>query len=123
MATDYSVDNARFAVPHLIECARSRKTITYVELADKIGRHYRAVPHLLEHLLRVCQKLNIPPIGTIVVSKTTGLPGDGFIIDGGAKKLVYGGTEYRQRVSDEQQRIYTHQNWASLLHEYGLPDN
>lgn len=55
MATDYSIENARLAVPYLIEYAKKGETITYGQLAAKIGRHHRAVPHLLEHLLRVCQ--------------------------------------------------------------------
>ena len=121
MATDYSIENARLAVPHLIVCAQSGEPITYGDLAAKIGRHHRAVPHLLEHLLRVCQKLNIPTIGTLVVNQTTRLPGDGFIVDGAARQLEYGGTEYRRRVTVEQQRVYAHSDWNKLRQEYGLP--
>lgn len=121
MATDYSIANARLAVPPLIECARTVQTITYGDLAARIGRHHRAMPHLLEPLLRVCHRLDIPTIGTLVVSKTTGLPGDGFIVDGAARQLNYGGSEYRRIVQDEQNRIYAHANWNRLRQEYGLP--
>ena len=117
MATEYSIENARLALPHLIECAGSHKTITYGDLTAKIGRHPRAASHLLEHLLRMCHKLNIPTIGTLVVSKTTGLPGDGFVVDQGAKKLDFGGPEYRRQAEREQARVYAHKNWDALLHE------
>lgn len=120
MATDYSIANARLAVPYLIECAQKGETITYGQLAEKIGRHHRAGPYLLEHLLRVCQKLNIPTIGTLVVSQTTGLPGDGFIIDGAAKQIEFGGAEYQRRVKGEQRRIYAHSDWSSLCANFGL---
>ncbi len=120
MATDYSIENARLAVPYLIEYAQKGKTLTCGQLAEKIGRHHRAVPHLLEHLLRVCQKLDIPTIGTLVISQTTGLPGDGFIIDGAAKQIEFGGVEYRHRVKDEQSRIFAHADWGSLRTEYRL---
>ena len=120
MATEYSIENARLAAPHLIECAKAGKTMFYSELTAKIGRHHRAAPHLLEHLLRVCHKLKIPTIGTLVVSKSTGLPGDGFIVDQGAKKLEFGSLDYRTQVEVEQKRVYSHPNWDALLHELEL---
>ncbi|MGI4792295.1 MAG: hypothetical protein ACRYFS_26005 [Janthinobacterium lividum] len=120
MATEYSIENARIAVPHLIECARNKQTITYGELTAKIGRHHRAAPHLLEYLLRVCHKLEIPTIGTLVVSKTTGLPGDGFILDQKTKKLEFGSNEYQRQVKAEQNKVYAHKNWDTLKDEFGL---
>ncbi len=120
MATEYSTQNARLALPVLIECARDKGTLTYSELGTKIGRHYRAMPHLLEVILRACHKVKVPTIGTLVVSGTTGLPGDGFIVDGQAKKLVYGGAEYNSLVEAEQNSIYSWQDWDPLLKEFGL---
>ena len=117
MATEYSIENASLALPHLIECARSHETITYGGLTAKIGRQHRPAPHLLEHLLRVCHTLNIPTIGTLVVSKTTGLPGDGFVVDQSAKKLDFGGPDYRRQVEKEQARVYARKNWDALLQE------
>ena len=120
MATEYSIENARFAAPHLIGCAQVGKTIIYGELTAKINRYYRAAPHLLEHLLRVCHKLNIPTIGTLVVSKTSGLPGDGFMLDQAAKNLQFGSSEYHRQVEIEQKRVYAHRDWNVLLKELGL---
>lgn len=75
------------------------------------------MPHLLEVILRACHKVNVPTIGTLVVSGTTGLPGDGFIVDGAAKKLDYGGVEYLSLVKEEQEEVYIWRDWSPLFEE------
>jgi len=123
MATQYSADNARLCVPHLIDCARRRETIPYSELAEKIGRHHRAMAPALEHLLRECHRLELPTIGTLVVNKQSRLPGDGFIVDQQARQLVYGSNQYKEAAVEEQERVYSHQNWQPLREAYGLQND
>lgn len=65
--------------PVLTALAKQRKTITYSALADVIGsvdhRHGWALGLIQDY----CLNLDLPPLTILVVSKTSGEPGHGFV--------------------------------------------
>lgn len=67
------------AWPVLVEVASKRTTIFYKELAEKIGEHHRAIRYVLGVIQEFCMDNNLPPLTALVVSKTYGVPGNGFV--------------------------------------------
>lgn len=65
--------------PLLVERAGLRKTIFYKEIAVKIGTHHRHVRHALGPIQAYCLDAKLPPLTAIVISKSKGRPGLGFI--------------------------------------------
>lgn len=65
--------------PVLTELAKRRARITYSALADAIGsvdhRHGWALGLIQDY----CLNLNLPPLTILVISKTSGKPGHGFV--------------------------------------------
>lgn len=70
---------AGVAWPILAEVASRQTTITYKELADRIGEHHRAIAHVLGVIQDYCIDARLPPLTAVVVSKQRGIPGGGFI--------------------------------------------
>ena len=70
---------ARRIWPVLTALAKKRRTITYSALADVIGsidhRHGWALGLIQDY----CLNLGLPPLTILVVSKTSGQPGHGFV--------------------------------------------
>ncbi|MCK9634943.1 MAG: hypothetical protein M0R41_01515 [Methylobacter tundripaludum] len=63
----------------LISKADNQSTITYGELADYLGFAGAGVfAPLLDCIMRYCDKNGLPPLTSLVVNKTTGVPGDGL---------------------------------------------
>ena len=110
MTTDYTIENAKLALPHLVHHAQVGKTLTYKQLGEKIDRHYRnAVPKLLGYIRdEICLKHGLPMLNAIVVNNRTKLPGDGFL-SGGSKHLSK--KEYEE-IKDE---IFAYDKWDDLL--------
>ena len=89
----------------LVEAAANRRTITYLELALRMGfnensRHLTA--RYLEPVARYCQQEGLPVLTSLVVSEVSGLPGTGllpFIPEGSSyeseRELVYRDDWYR----------------------------
>lgn len=73
----YSV--AARAWPVLADRASLHKTIFYKELSDSIGEHHRAIRYVLGVIQEYCLDSRLPPLTAIVVSKSDGVPGGGFI--------------------------------------------
>lgn len=69
---------AYFAWPILVNCASNSDSITYGELATKLGIHHRAVRHILGLIQNFCLENEYPPLTILVFNKSTGLPGEGF---------------------------------------------
>ncbi|SEI15773.1 HNH endonuclease [Tardiphaga sp. OK245] len=67
------------AWPVLADIAARRTVIFYKDLAGKIGEHHRAVRYVLGVIQEFCMDSGLPPLTAVVVSKTHGIPGDGFI--------------------------------------------
>lgn len=63
----------------LIGKAHNRQTITYIALANVIGySDARPVPNILDHIMKYCEQNNLPPLTALVVSKSSGAPGEGL---------------------------------------------
>jgi len=65
--------------PVLIKAARDRVKPIYKDLAPLINTNPLSVGKALEPIQAYCMDSKLPPLSSIVVSKTTGLPGGGFI--------------------------------------------
>ncbi len=65
----------------LISCASNRQTITYGELARRIGWEEgsaRGAGAPLEQIAQYCQGTSLPWLTVIVVRADTGRPGEGY---------------------------------------------
>lgn len=63
----------------LIGCAANRQTLTYGLLAEKLGYQGAGVfAQLLDRILHYCHANQLPPLTSLVVNATSGLPGAGF---------------------------------------------
>ncbi|ELV8553910.1 HNH endonuclease [Vibrio fluvialis] len=65
--------------PVLVSAAKSRRKPIYGELAPLIQTNPLSVGNALEPIQAYCMDSKLPPLSAIVVGKTTGLPGGGFI--------------------------------------------
>lgn len=61
----------------LIQHAGTEKTISYSDLADRIGIHWRPIRFVLEYIQQYCIAHDLPPLTILAVSKT-GKLGKGF---------------------------------------------
>src|SRR6266478_3640502 len=78
MATKFEL--AHQAWPILVACARSRRSITYEDLASRI--HFdsaQGLRHGLSLIQNLCLERDYPPLTILAVGKRSGLPGAGFI--------------------------------------------
>jgi putative restriction endonuclease len=66
------------AWPILTETAADRTTITYGELARRLGMHWRPIRYVLEVIQDWCLREGKPPL-TILVVDQRGVQGEGFI--------------------------------------------
>lgn len=114
MTTDYTIENAKLALPHLVHHAQMGKTLTYKQLGEKIDRHYRnAVPNLLGYIRdEICLKHDLPMLNAIVINNKTKLPGESFI-SGGTKHLSK--KEYRERYEEIKDDVFAYDKWDDLI--------
>lgn len=111
-------ERARLALPHLVHYAKMRKTITYGELAGKIGCHHRAVQHFLGYVRdELCASRDLPLINAIVVNQGTQMPGGGWL-PGGTQHLTP--DEYRREYEKFRDEVFACDAWDALLQELGL---
>jgi|GEM_PF-836766 len=116
MPTEKTIENATRALPILVSYARKRASITYKELAEKIGCHWRATPHLLGYIRdEICR--GKPLLTAIVVNGQTGLPGDDFL-PGGTKHLTR--VQYQEKYEEIRDRVFAYSGWEDLLANLGL---
>jgi hypothetical protein len=118
MPTNYTYEFGRRAIPHLVQRAKQRRTITYKELAEKIGTHPRPIRHVLAYVRdEICASRGLPKLTAIVISQITRLPGDSFLPEGTGHLNQY---EYARRAEEEQHRVFDYANWNALIEELGL---
>jgi hypothetical protein len=118
MTTKRTIENADLVLPHLVHCAQTRKTITYGELAAKIDRHHRAIPHSLGHIRhKFLKPKGLPFLTAIVVNQETRLPGDSWWQDC-AQNLTL--DERRQKHREVCERVFVYDEWDTLLQELEL---
>jgi hypothetical protein len=65
--------------PLLMLCASQRRTLTYDILGRLIGVPRQGLGQLLEPIQSYCILHQLPPLTSLVVSDSSGLPGEGFI--------------------------------------------
>ena len=64
----------------LVDLAQRRETITYEEMADRIGtNHARHVGRHLDPIAIHLRLTELPALTALVVSKANGRPGDGLL--------------------------------------------
>ena len=73
-------DQAAAAIwPALAAAATARRTLTYSELAPLIPTNPLSVGRALGPLQTYCMESGLPPLTVVVVGKTSGVPGNGFV--------------------------------------------
>jgi len=117
-------ERARLALPILVRQAESGRPISYSDLAEELGMpNPRNLNYPLgsigQTLINISKswKAEIPPIQSLVVSKSTGLPGEGvawFVRDWGDFASL---SRIRQRelVIGAHALIYAYPRWAEIL--------
>ena len=89
----------------LIGAAHNRQLLTYDIVGKHIGVPRQGLANHLEHILRYCEKHNLPRLTSICVSETTGQPSRGYTdrVPGTPEQLhrdrekVYAHKWYRER--------------------------
>jgi putative restriction endonuclease len=72
-------ERASRAWPILVKYAKNRQSITYGQLADKMGIHHRVCRFFLGLIQDHCNTNKLLPLQSLVVNKRTRIPGDGYI--------------------------------------------
>ena len=69
---------ARRAWPKLVAAAKRGQPLSYKELTESIGLHWRAASWLLGVIQRYCAKMGLPRLQALAVNKQTRVPGKGY---------------------------------------------
>jgi putative restriction endonuclease len=69
---------AAHAWPILCDYAKRRSTITYGELAHRIGIHHRPIRFVAGAIQEYCIVERLPALNVLIVNADTGIPGHGF---------------------------------------------
>jgi hypothetical protein len=118
MVTKLQIERAYLLLPHLVNYAREKQTVTYKEIGDKIGIFHRGFfPALCYIRDEFCVKRGYPLISALVVSKDTQLPGESWL-------PFYVGeltdTQNKLRHDFEKEKIFSCNKWDDLLTYLGL---
>ena len=70
---------ARLLWPVLTTAAREAKTLTYSNIAPEVSTNARNVRRALGPIMHHCIDNHLPPLTSIVIGKSRGVPGQGFI--------------------------------------------
>ena len=109
---------ARLLLPLLVSQAKACETITYGDLADKVGRHHRPIPRALGYIRdNWCRPYGIPEINVLVVNQDTREPGESFLAGGTAHLTL---AQRRMAYENEKQRVCQYTGWGDLLIRLGL---
>ena len=91
----------------LVGAARNRQTITYQNLAIRMGFNNKS-RHILRQFLdpvsQYCQREGLPPLTSLVVSQESGQPGDGLL------PFIPKGSTFEA----ERERVYQH-DWYRYI--------
>ena len=69
---------ARRAWPKLVAAAKRGEPLSYKELSDSIGEHWRAASWFLGVIQRYCAKMGLPRLQALAVNQQTRVPGKGY---------------------------------------------
>ncbi len=115
MPTKLTSPRALLVLPHLIWYAKMRMTVTYKELANKVGVHHRTIPWLLGNIRdTICKPRNLPLINSIVVNKKTKEPGHNYLPEGTDPE------ENKRELESLQAQVFEYTTWDDLLLELGI---
>jgi hypothetical protein len=119
MATELTIERALLALPHLVHCAKNRRTITYGELGAKIGANPRAVSRPLGYLRdEICIPRGLPLITALVVNKMSRMPGESWLPEGTGHLEP---DEYQREYEKFRDEAFACDAWDTLLEDMGLP--
>lgn len=65
----------------LVLAARNRQVLTYELVAQACGVPAPSIGDFLRPIQQLCTEKDLPPITSLIVNKSTGLPGDGFLAE------------------------------------------
>jgi len=99
-------ERAAIAWQILVKYAKKRQAITYGQLAAKMGIHPRVCRFFLGIIQKYCLDNKLPPIQSLVVNKTTGRPGEGYI------------ASPRNRIHMVHEQVFNHQ-WDKIDNPFG----
>lgn len=106
------------ALPLLVGSAQKRQTITYGDLATRLGVHHRPIRYLLGYIRdQICRPPGLPFITAIVVKGQTRLPGESFLPQGTDDLSKQ---EYRREFERLRDEVFAYPGWDDLLAELGL---
>lgn len=115
MYSDKTIEDALAVLPHLIYVAQQRQTMTYKEVADKIGKHHRPTRLWLAYLRdEICIPKRLPLLTAIVVNQDSGLPGDSFLPEGTDHLSP---EAYEAAFLEHRDRVFMETGWDNLLKE------
>ena len=69
---------AELAWPILVGAAKRGQPLSYKELGEKIGAHWRAASWFLGVIQRYCASKGLPRLQALVVNQRTRVPGKGY---------------------------------------------
>lgn len=118
MATNLSIEYGKKIFPYLVQAAKANKTITYKELAEKIGVHHRAMGIALGYVRdEVCIPKGLPLISCIVVNGGTGLPGESWLPQGTSSLNP---EAYEAEFIKYRDQVMNFQSWDEILEDLEL---
>lgn len=118
MTTELIKEYGSRLLPHLVFAAKTRKTPTYSELAEKIGIYHRVMNHVLGYIRdEIIVPKDLPYINAIVVNNTTNLPGESWLPEGTSHLSP---EEYRHEYEKFRDQVFAYMGWDDLLKELGL---
>ncbi len=83
----------------LIGAAHNRQVLTYPIVAELVGVPQQGLANHLEHIMRYCQRNQLPPLTSLVVKTKSGRPGPGLTTI----------TE----LNEDRERVFEH-NWYRM---------
>ncbi len=118
MTVDLTEERALRILPYLVEAAENRRTITYKELAAKIGAYHRTLSEPLGYIRdKICAARGLPMITCLVVNLQTRRPGAAWFRLGAS-----GLTDAEDRATFEEncEKVFAYNNWQGLLKDLNL---
>jgi len=116
---DWIRDKALLAIPELVRCAQLRETITYGDLARRIGLHHRQMRHIAGYVRdKICRPRKLPLLNALIVNAQTRMPGESYLPGEGKS-----GHDLKDRNNFEKFRddVFAYAEWDRLLTELRLP--
>src|SRR5688572_21773315 len=118
MTTELIKEYGSQLLPHLVLAAKTRKTPTYRDVADKIGCHHRVMNHVLGYIRdEITMPRNLPMINAIVINSGTQLPGESWLPEGTSHLTP---EEYTHEYEKFRDQVFAYPGWDNLLNELGL---